>query len=120
MSLGGICVPEEGWYDSVLVVLTWWAEAVARSRQTGEIVQFLFMEGPFEIELTPVPHRTELDVAAWRRTARGRARISSAIVSRTKVDGEVTRVSEQVIEFCRAHNWTSSDLEKLTAHIAPM
>jgi hypothetical protein len=71
ISINGRAFPEEGSYDSVLVVLGWWAEAILNARRTGEPAELLFMEGPFEIRLMHRSGDDTLALTALRRVTTG-------------------------------------------------
>ena len=53
--LNGFSFPAEDWVDSPIVVLRWWAEAVASLMRTPSIpVEARFMEGPYLVQFRAV------------------------------------------------------------------
>ena len=51
VELGGNAFPDAGWSDFPVVVLGWWVRAALALQRTGAPTSFMFMDGPFELEL---------------------------------------------------------------------
>ncbi len=51
---GAQAYPEEGWLDFGSVVLSWWLVATQQLLAGTSAVEFMFMDGPFELNVLPI------------------------------------------------------------------
>ena len=103
--------PDRNWNDFVVVVLSWWCEAVLLLLRGGTEARVRFMEGPFLVRI----RRT--DKASWRLTMI-EAGLKTRVLQEEDVDAvslaeSVLVASEMVIGACEERDWGSRDLSEL-------
>lgn len=116
LRLGRVYFPAREWTDFSVVVLAWWAQALAKLvGGTAERQEIRFMEGPFSVEIrTTGPDRWR--VTCIEKALRSVVRVE-ADVDPTGLVGSVLRSGEELLELCRAEDWWSSDTVALEADI---
>jgi hypothetical protein len=119
LRLSGIVFPDKGWTDFIIVVLSWWADALVQLlRGDAETVELRFMEGPFLVELqqaAPGTWRLQLVEAGVKRRVRHTATVPIAPLVQS-----VMVVSNRALDLCREHGWWSSDADVLAATLATL
>lgn len=117
LQLGDSKFPDADWTDFVVVVLTWWCQAVLRLlRGEKGPVEVRFMEGPFLVSISvaepEVWHVSLLEDGLTRRLKNG-ADVRPAPLIRS-----ILEAADRTIVFCRRQAWPSSDLEQLAVAAA--
>jgi hypothetical protein len=112
--LGDVSFPADGWTDSVVVVLSWWIEAmVDLASGAGTRHEVMFMEGPYSVEIEPVSD------AVWRVRCveRGLRRFtrSEGLVDAGLLVQSATQGAERALDLCRSRGWWSSDADSLVS-----
>ena len=111
---GEMSFPDPEWDDFVVVILGWYARAVARLgslQATTEVVDF--MDGPFAVELSLLRDRS-LRV----RGLTGPDRDREAFSSNTEFDAfalGVAKAASEVLARCRDAGHSSNDVQQLEA-----
>lgn len=112
LCIGGRKFPHERWTDFVVVVLSWWVQALlALFRDARDRQEIMFMEGPFCVEIQAVSEN------AWRLTciergARPITRDEIVVDVRGFLESAV-ETGEKVLALCRSNGWWSSDADRL-------
>lgn len=115
----GLCVdfgdrafPDPRWSDFVVVVLTWWVDALTSLlRGKSRRQEVMFMEGPFAVVV-------EVTAAgAWRLTCveRGLRNVTreQGTIEPKELLSSVVSCAEIALELCRANGWCSADADAL-------
>ena len=113
VELGTFVFPDRGWSDFVVVILSWWLEALYGLVDGNRTAELGFMDGPYAIGVTAI----DLSVCSLECFQKGR---TDTILTKTSVDvfqliQEVQHVSARVVEVCDAQGWQSSDVIALRA-----
>lgn len=104
--------PEQGWNDFVVVVLGWWTnEAAALIAGTKRRGEFMFMDGPFSVDISPEGERWKLECNRRRRN--GKTLEHRGTVDVSEVAAALIRAADSAIERCEKAHWKSSDIEEL-------
>ena len=114
----GVEFPSAGWNDFVVVVLSWWTQALL-DLEAERAVDLSFMDGPWNARLALVTselcdlrlydgHGDEGDAPK---------ELLRAPVFRKSVVENLVRVGRSVVARCEAAGWTSTDLDKLRANL---
>ena len=106
--------PGRGWSDFPVVILAWWIEGLA-DVITGKNRSFegLFMDGPYAFIV-------ERGVGTSGRLAWGHRgqEASVGILDIAAFLRSAVDAGQQVADACRAHHWTSRDLDTLERAVA--
>lgn len=112
LHLGEVQFPEPRWTDFVVVVLTWWCEALRRLLAgEREPIEVRFMEGPYLVEIGPTDHglvHLVLVEARLKRIIRCEADVDARAFIRS-----VLSATDRTIAECRTRGWWSDDADKL-------
>ncbi len=111
VQVGGVAFPEEGWSDFVVVILTWWSDALCALMSSPRTdAELLFMDGPFALHA--MSHQDRIYLAAVDRrcgeNVEARANADIAVLRQ-----EILRAAGLVMEAIRTKNWTSRDIDEL-------
>jgi len=111
--VGSRSFPDGAWNDSIIVVLSWWVQAVRRlcgGSSTSEMLKF--MDGPFEVRLQREDDTVSFIFVNRRRGdhVEGACRGSVA-----ELCGTLLKASAAVLRACDAANIRSSEIDELTA-----
>lgn len=104
--------PGPGWTDFVVVILTWWCEAVSRllSGERGPI-EVSFMDGPYEIEFGPIDngliHLAFVEDQSNRQVVYETDADSAALVR------SLLQCADRALQECRDRSWWSGDEDEL-------
>jgi hypothetical protein len=113
VELDGVAFPDARWNDFVVVVLSWWLEALAPLRGGALPRVCLFMDGPFQFEVQPDAGDTcRVKLVDGRRTA---SVVERQVPMRDIVDA-VIGAARQVLDYCESSGWASPDIDTLDAH----
>ncbi|MGZ3437999.1 MAG: hypothetical protein ACXVDD_00700 [Polyangia bacterium] len=112
--IGDFVFPDEKWTDFVIVILSWWAEAVMGllhgSERTAEL---RFMEGPYVAELRagggPSWRVSFVEDRLKRRV------VYETDIERTSFAQSILAASNEALALCRSRSWWSIDADQLTA-----
>src|SRR5262245_41276912 len=58
VELGPFAFPDRGWSDFIVVIFTWWLEALRKLVSGERRIELLFMDGPYAMHITAVEHTT--------------------------------------------------------------
>jgi hypothetical protein len=92
--------PAADWRDFPVIVLTWWLNDYATMREQGSPVSSSFMNGPYEVEISPLVDGQSLRLRFLRRTTGGAveaapaARVSTTGYASALLDAARTTASE--------------------------
>ena len=118
LSIGGVAFPDGEWSDSVVVVLTWWLEAIEATVADPLAPQRLqFMDGPFYAILS-AEAQGALGVQGYRRSRGG----DVAVTERAKTSGgelrdDIRRAAVAILRECEARGWSSADTQQLAQRV---
>jgi hypothetical protein len=117
LEVGDAAFPAENWSDFIVVILTWWLEALDGLRRPGAKEDLRFMDGPYRaLARVRSGHRVRVDCLEERLTA---TRVAcTGEIDRTELERQVVDVARSVARFCRRKRWASRDLELLESLIA--
>jgi hypothetical protein len=116
VDFGSTRFPEEGWNDFVVVVSTWWLEALAKLERGFEReVTLYFMDGPYWLMLT----RQDGDDVQIRciEDRTGGGVIHEELVSLQDFSKQLRRVARQVASACQRNRFESSDVDTLRKYL---
>ena len=113
VELDGEAFPDHRWNDFVVVVLSWWLEALAALPGGVSPLVCSFMDGPFQFEVQPdAVDKCRVKLVDRRRTA---SLVEREVPIRDVVDA-VLGAAREVLEYCESSGWASPDIDKLGAH----
>jgi hypothetical protein len=97
---GEVPFPSADWRDFPVIVLTWWLNDYAAMHEQGSPVRSSFMNGPYEVEISPLTDGKSLRLRFLRRTRDGvveaapAASVSTQDYASALVDAAMTTASE--------------------------
>ena len=104
--------PEQRWNDFVVVVLGWWTnEAAALIAGTKRRGEFMFMDGPFSVDVSAEDERWKLECNRRRRN--GKTLEHHAAVAVSDAAAALVRAADTVLARCEEARWKSPDIEEL-------
>jgi hypothetical protein len=113
--LGDIAFPAEAWNDFVLVVLEAWLSALTRIlRHLSDAERVHFMEGPYSVDITRLS-KGAIQVRALQRPNQPRAVAEVMPIALVK---DAIAAADGVVAFCRMHDHSSTDLDRLKTALA--
>jgi hypothetical protein len=112
LDFGDRAFPDPQWTDFVVVVLTWWVNALtALLRGTSQRQEVMFMEGPFTVVIDVTAS------GAWRLTCveRGLRRVTreQGAIEPKELLSSAASCADMALALCQANGWWSSDAEAL-------
>ncbi len=112
LRLPNACFPEEGWDDFPVVLLGWWAQALARLASGGGGAEKLqFMDGPYFVTLD---RAGDGDIRFQCVSEQGRRQVEAeGLVSRAALEDQVRRAGLTLAAAARDRGWNSRDLPTL-------
>jgi hypothetical protein len=99
-------LPERGWSDFPVPVLTWWLQALAQLA-SGHASELRFMDGPVVITIEPRP-ADRLAVL----TSELNVELSAA-----EFENGVRAAATSVLSECKRRNWSSRDILQLQREV---
>lgn len=112
LEINGISFPQPRWNDFVLVVLTWWNQALLRLMSgVSNREQVDFMEGPYAVEVAISPSGI-LNFRADEGSARANEIVTGEELAMTFAHELITRSSE-ILDECKHRGWRSKGAETL-------
>jgi hypothetical protein len=116
LRVDGRAFPAEGWADSVVVVLAWWADAALDLiRGITGAREIHFMEGPYLVRVQAASAgewRLDLIERGIHEVARGTVMVDARALAR-----DIVESSAQTLAACREHSWSSPDAIRLQAEV---
>ena len=104
----GVSVPGTGWDDFVVVILSWWVEAV---RSPERAMELRFMDGPYFIRLElHASGMVGVECVEDRETELVRV---SCEVSIQELRREIVSAARAVLRVCETKEWRTKDTEAL-------
>lgn len=108
--------PEKEWRDFVVVIMTWWYDALIRlieSKQNGIEEEFEFMDGPLLIKAVKVSE--ELLELNFIKEMRSAEQIFFTInISMTNFKSALLKSGKELLIDLDKKNWHSDDIDELT------
>jgi hypothetical protein len=119
LHVGELKFPHPQWSDFVVVVLTWWCDALRRLLE-GEHgpIKVSFMEGPYSAEIGPVEQNLVHLVLARDVFVKNQVRRDICLetdVNTRALIRSVLSAAERTLRECTTRGWWSSDADKLRA-----
>lgn len=106
--------PHRDWTDFVVVVLDWWAAAVARVLLRGsEIVEVRFMEGPYAVEISTSADLRNINFACMQTappSVVAQGATPAGAFAETLLDS-----IDQVLAVCQENDLSARDADHLRA-----
>jgi hypothetical protein len=114
LQVGELQLPDSRWTDFVVVVLTWWREALHRLLAgEREPIEVRFMEGPYLVDIGPIDqdrvHLVLVEAQLKRKICR-EAEVDARALIRS-----VLSAADKTLAECRMRGWWSDDADKLVA-----
>jgi hypothetical protein len=113
LHVDGLNFPAKDWEDAAVAILAAWAKTALRllhDESTREEVHF--MEGPYSIEIAPLPpHSWHLALVERRQRIR---RVRSATVDPRPLVDSIIEASDHLLVSCRRLGWETQDSKLLT------
>jgi hypothetical protein len=106
--------PDIEWWDSPVVVFTWWLDSVTGLINGSQQASMDFMEGPFSIEIVT----TDGNACTLRFTRRGQRAVEIIGEEQTTLGAmldALIHASADVLAACEQASWRSSDIDALRA-----
>lgn len=104
--------PQKEWNDFVVVILTWWLDALKNIVAKGyKAEEFRFMDGPMCIEVTVLSGDRCKIACIDERNDDGPE--FSGTYSLAEIFDSVISTARAVCDICRARNWESDDIDDL-------
>ena len=103
--------PEENWNDKVFPIINWWGDAIVNFVDRTEDVEFLFMDGSFNVKIFSNNDDSTVEM-------RNGSRVLKQLVYKTEdlkkeiVDGFLNS-SEKLLSYIRDNKLFSKESEKL-------
>jgi hypothetical protein len=116
VDFGSFHFPEKGWNDFVVVVSTWWLEALAKLERGFEREVILyFTDGPYWL----TPTRQDGDDVQVRciEDRTGGGVIHEELVRLQDFSKQLRRVARQVASACQRNRFESSDVDALRKYL---
>jgi len=119
LHVGELQFPHPRWSDFVVVVLTWWCDALHRLLAgEHEAIKVSFMAGPYLAEIGPMEQ--ELVHLVLVRKVHVENRVEREVCCETDVDTRalirsVLSAADRTLVECRTRDWWSGDADKLAA-----
>jgi hypothetical protein len=113
LQVGELQFPDSRWTDFVVVVLSWWCEALHRLLAgVREPIDVRFMEGPYLVEIGPLDQgRVHLVLVEDRkREICCEAEVDARVLVRS-----VVSATDKTLKECRTRDCWSDDTGKLLA-----
>lgn len=113
---GGYSFPGERWNDFVVVIATWWLDALEKlERGVDHEAVLRFMDGPYWITLT----RHDNNAALLRCTEdrRGAGVVHEEYIDLPVFTAQVRRIARQVASACHRSGIESSDVDALRRYL---
>ncbi len=108
-NFGDRIFPEIGWYDFVVVILSWWLEALKKIRTNSSNVEELdFMDGPLLVRI----NKTESDQCILECINKGYCEFTGA-ASLAVLLADLLKSANEVLAVCREKDWSSKDIDYL-------
>lgn len=111
----GATFPEKGWRDFVVVILTWWHDALHKlieSKQNKMEEEFDFMDGPLLVRVVKVSN-DGLVLNFIKEMRDTEQIIFTANASMTKLKSTLLKASKELLGELNQRNWHSDDIEEL-------
>lgn len=115
--LGGVAFPEADWSDSVVTVLTSWAEELNALRRGAERAVWHFMDGPFRVDLTP-DGDDQYFATCMRADGRREVAVATSRVPGAALATALRDAVSAVTAACEQRGWQSRDIAHLYAQRA--
>lgn len=106
--------PDVGWNDFVVVILSWWIDALDQLSHGELTTHFRFMDGPFLVNASIQGEIVRLRCIEDRAGVGDRFETS---VNLEEIRREVLSVAGRVSKACNQANINSADLAELRKHL---
>ncbi|HSE16489.1 MAG TPA: hypothetical protein VLB46_05525 [Pyrinomonadaceae bacterium] len=113
ITMGDWAFPGLAWDDFPVVILGWWIESwLSRSSEGQRAVRCNFMDGPYWFEITTSEPQRAI-VKCFQDSKAGSKLLHKTRCKRSSITGALLAASESILQVCKEHEWTSSDLDNL-------
>lgn len=113
---GRLSFPARDWDDAVVLVLDWWVAACQNLAKKKKRENFLFMEGPYFVAVTPDGTET-LKLDFLRQGVNSCELKGSGSVSRRSLFEDVYGAAEKVLADCKKRNFSSREVKGLERRV---
>jgi hypothetical protein len=104
--------PEKEWNDLILTILSWWADELESFiSDNSKEVNFLFMDGPFEVKLYDINGLTDV-IFLNNGREEGLHRIETEEL-KTKALKGILEAIHSVLNVCNLKKWSNDEIKKL-------
>lgn len=114
--LDGAHFPAEGWNDFVVVITSWWLEALAALERGEKESVLRFMDGPYWIALAKLDRNTVL--ARYVEDRRDAGVPYEEAIDFSDLLSQVRALGRQVLSACARRGMTSNDVDALKGHLS--
>ncbi|BBB90434.1 hypothetical protein [Methylomusa anaerophila] len=115
LAIGDVFFPELYWNDFVVIVLTWWLDAINKLKKSaiGEVCEFRFMDGPFFASGVKIDQKTIAMNFMKGRMNGDDMLFSSENCSIDNLTHSLFVASSNVIEEIDKRKWDNKDIADL-------
>ena len=114
IQLGDYSFPEQRWNDFVVVVMSWWCEALNGLVGSDASAVCRFMDGPYEFHLSYKDADT-IGISFAEGAKRGIVR--EAVVDRTQFLTDLRFAAKRALGFCNNQRITNADIINLRRQV---
>jgi hypothetical protein len=112
LNFNGRNFPAEKWSDFVSVVLLWWfKEWIRLSETNAEKVVLMFMEGPFQVNLTRIEEE-KIKIELVRR-GNSNSVYEQGILNEPEFGIEILNAARLFLEQSEENKWESKEIQEL-------
>lgn len=115
LAIGDVFFPELYWNDFVVIVLTWWLDAIKKLKKSAieEVCEFRFMDGPFFVKGIKIDKKTIVMNFMKERMNGDDMIFSSENCSIDNLTHSLFVASSNVIEEIDKRKWDTKDINDL-------
>ena len=106
LQLGSVAYPSQSWSDFPVIILSWWLDALASLRSTGN-AEFLFMDGPHLFEVVTSDRNSLL--RCLDHTADERQCVHEIPIDVDELCSQVINAARTAVRECRRRGWVTAD-----------
>jgi hypothetical protein len=112
LNFNGRNFPEEKWSDFVSVLLLWWfKEWIRLSENNAEKVVLMFMEGPFQVNLTRIEEE-KIKIEFVRR-GNSNSVYEQGVLNEPEFGIEILNAVKLFLEQSKENKWESKEIQEL-------
>lgn len=114
LNVDGKVFPDKGWSDFIVIILTWWIEAISKvnTKRKFDSFKLTFMDGPIFIKgYVHSDGNTELEFTRERMSKNEIIFTTVCNISQLKIS--TIKAAKCVIEQVDKNGWDNADIKKL-------